>query len=462
MNKIVVTFFFILLLIGSLAAFTPTIDGVKDSGWGTTPTHNTYTTMIPTEFNLDGGCYVTDDANYVYIGIPTDNDPWGDGASVHMHVAIDVKNTTAGGTSDAWGSSIVYAQTYKPDFDIITQWNTDSENVGWTGLQTWTGSAWSQTQLTNIAGGGNQFTEMAIARSVFGNIALGETINISVWLRPDWSKNGASSCLPADAGFATDWGNGWQLSFTSQFSYAMTTELADMIAPKVVSMTQLSPTSFNLVFNEPMNETNAVISTNYTYGGGMSISSISMVNSSTYTFNTTAALTGGSTYTVTALPAITDVAGNPIDTGYNVGTLVANYYTDVTFQINMNLEIISGGFVPSTDQVYVRGGFNGWGTTQLFDGDSNGIYTVTLSLPYGVGTYFEYKFWNNHLGGDNWESVANRNYTTVSGDNTIPAVYWNNADPSSVTTHPINVTFKVDMSNVSSFTNVYVAGTFNG
>jgi len=454
----------ILLFSISLFAFTPVIDGVKDSGWGTTPNHSTTTSKLPTEFNLDGGVYLTDDENYVYIGIPTDNDPWNDSMPVHFHVAIDLRNTTTGGTTDAWGSGILYGQTYKPDFDIITQWNNTDENCGWTALQTWTGTAWSQSQLPPpyIKGGGNQFTEISIPRSILGNIGQGETINISVWARPDYTKTNASVCLPADATFPTDWGNGPAGTFTTQFSYTVQTLLVGMIAPQMVSITQLTDSSFNVTFDEPMKEENATEPSNYTFGGGMTVSSITMVNPSVYTFTTSLKMSGGATYSVTAHPEITDLAGNSIDTSHNSVSFVALYYSNVTFQVNMNLEILAGRFVPETDQVCARGGFNGWGTTPLSDPNTDGIYTVTLSIPYGEGSSFEYKYWNNHNAGDNWESLpANRSYTIVGEDNIIPAVYWNDLTPSGITTHVISVTFRVNMDLEDTSGGVFVAGDFN-
>src|SRR6056297_1853109 len=96
------------IVFAQIAPFTPVIDGVKDSDWGDTPTDTTYTTREPVSLNLEEGCYVTDDSAFIYIGVPTDNDPWDDGNSIHFHVAFDLNNTTTGGTSDAWGSSITY------------------------------------------------------------------------------------------------------------------------------------------------------------------------------------------------------------------------------------------------------------------------------------------------------------------------------------------------------------------
>jgi len=454
----------LMLLSMVLLAFTPTIDGVKDTGWGTTPTNSTTTEKQPIEFDLDGGVYVTDDANYIYIGIPTDNDPWGDGKSIHMHVAIDLRNTAVGGTSDKWGSSVLYGQPYKPEFDIITQWNSGSPNVGWTGLETWNGSSWTESEFpsANIKGGGSQFTEYAISRSVLGNIEQSEIINISVWLRPAWDKPRACSCVPEDASFPADWGDGGASTFTTQFPYTLTTLLADVIDPQVVSLTQLTESSFNVTFNEPMKEENALEPSNYTCGGGFSISSITEVSPTMYTINTALRLTGGNTYTLTAHPEITDVAGNPIDPLHNSASLVALYYSNVTFQVNMNVLIISGGFVPASDQVFARGQMNGWGTTLMSDPDLDGIYTVTLSVPYGTGDSFNYKYWNNHLAGDNWESIDNRSFTIVGVDNIIPVVYWSNIEPSGLTTHPIDVYFQVDMSLYPHGFGVFLAGDFNG
>jgi hypothetical protein len=455
----------LLMLSMVLLAFTPVIDGVKDAGWGTTPTHSTTTLSQPIEFNLDGGVYITDDPNFVYIGIPTDNDPWNDGKPVHFHVAIDLRNTTGGGTSDAWGSQVHYGQTYLPEFDIISQWSTTDENVGWTGFQTWhpewSTPGWSQVQLTSLAGGGGQFTEIALPRSVLGNIEISEIMNISVWARPAYDKQRATVCLPAQAGFTADWGDSGASTFTVQFPYTLTTLLTDMIDPQVVSLTQLTDSSFNITFNEPMKEENALEPSNYTPGGGFTISSITEVSNTVYTIHTTLKLTGGNTYTLTALSDITDVAGNPIDAAHNSASLVALYYSNVTFQVNMNVLIISGGFVPASDQVYVRGEMNGWGTSLMSDSNSDGIYDVTLSVAYGTGGTFAYKYWNNHLAGDNWESISDRSFTIVGVDNIIPVVYWSNIEPSGLTTHSIDVTFQVNMVLEDTSGGVFAAGDFN-
>jgi hypothetical protein len=62
---------------------------------------------------------------------------------------------------------------------------------------------------------------------------------------------------------------------------------------------------------------------------------------------------------------------------------------DITFQVDMNQQTVGGN-------VYMNGNFpqaNGWTTPVLMsDPNSDGIYTVTLSLNQGIP--FEYKFIN--------------------------------------------------------------------
>ena len=60
----------------------------------------------------------------------------------------------------------------------------------------------------------------------------------------------------------------------------------------------------------------------------------------------------------------------------------AAHATNVTFQVNMNIQIELGAFVVGTHQVVVRGTLNNWsGNDNLCtDGDADGIYTGTWDL----------------------------------------------------------------------------------
>ncbi len=355
------------LVIG-LNAFTPIIDGTKDAEWGETPTEGTFTTMQPTNFNLEGGCYVTDDSNYIYFGIPTDVDPWGDGNSIHFHLSIDIRNTAAGGTGDAWGSQVHYGQTYLPDFDIICQWNDTAPTPGYTGFMTWNGTGWDQVQLdpANIAGGGGAFTEIAIPRSMLDNIDLNDDINVSLWQRPAWNKNNANACCPADASFPSDYGDGAGGTQTTQFAYTVSTQLADTTAPRMSSAVQTAPDMVRVTFNEPMGS-GAQAAGNYSIDNGATINNVSMISSSVYDL-TVGGLVAGTEYELTASSAIMDASGNPIDPSYNSDTFTASAYTDVTFTINDNSRIY--------EDINVKGSFDEWTLHQAYDDGTNGDPTA--------------------------------------------------------------------------------------
>ncbi len=471
MNKILLLCTLMLMSM-ALYAFTPIIDGIKDAEWGEIPTHSSTTVKQPLEFNLDGGCYVTDDPDYVYIAIPIDNDPWEDGKSVHLHVAIDLRNTPDGGTYDAWGSSISYGQPFKPEFDVITQWSTADENLGYSAFQQWIGGTWNAESNPptgiHLRGEGCQCVEIAIHRSLLDNIEYTEVINISVWERPAWDKPGASICLPADPSFPSDWGNDGGV-FTTQFPYTLATLHTVIVAPQVASIMQLTSSSFNLTFSEPMNQEAASVISNYNYGGGMIISSITPISPTTFNFQTISNLSGGTTYSVIAKPEIVSAEGTPIDPVHNSASFTAVSNSSVTFYVSLTALIESGGFDPELDQIAVRGDFNGWGITNA-DGIPHhvlpstffDVYGITVSVPYGIGQTFEYKYWNNHNSGDNWENLpTNRSFTIAGETNVIPVVYWNNVDPTTLITHPIAVTFKVDMLMQTVSSGVYLAGGFN-
>jgi hypothetical protein len=103
---------------------------------------------------------------------------------------------------------------------------------------------------------------------------------------------------------------------------------------------------------------------------------------------------------------------------------------NVTFQVDMSVQMASGTFRPdSGDVVTVRGSFNDWGNSTnnpdtLTDGDNDSIYTKTLSLQ--SSETIAYKFWKTFRGGLDYESIANRTLTLGTNDTVLPAVYFNN------------------------------------
>ncbi len=140
---------------------------------------------------------------------------------------------------------------------------------------------------------------------------------------------------------------------------------------------------------------------------------------------------------------------------------------DVTFQVNMTNQSIS------TMGVHLAGSIQGWNpaSTEMFDQDGDGVYTVTLNVP--TNSQFSYKFIN----GNDWpmaETVPqlcgvsdgfggyNRQYTIGSSATAIPVVCFSEcADCGGVSN--VNVTFHVNMSNqIISPLGVHLAGNIQG
>jgi hypothetical protein len=91
-------------------------------------------------------------------------------------------------------------------------------------------------------------------------------------------------------------------------------------------------------------------------------------------------------------------------------------FRNVVFQVNMSVAEANGNFNPSNQNVYARGGFNGWGTTAMTLTDAtNKIYSATLEVGGAEGTPLDYKFFYG-TDGDNgtYESGDNRSFQSRS------------------------------------------------
>lgn len=127
------------------------------------------------------------------------------------------------------------------------------------------------------------------------------------------------------------------------------------------------------------------------------------------------------------------------------GTTVS---TDVTFQINMSVQVALGSFDPGSGTVSVAGEFNGWSasdfalTQSVSDLD---LWVGTRTLTGAADSTVSYKFVMN---GGTWEGnvgpggTQNRALTLTSSAQTLPVVFFNN-----VTAVPSNIpiTFQVNL-----------------
>jgi hypothetical protein len=156
------------------------------------------------------------------------------------------------------------------------------------------------------------------------------------------------------------------------------------------------------------------------------------------------------------------------------------YATPITFQVDMTAPLAAGTFVPANgDTVTAAGTFqtNQW-TPGVFvltnnpTGANSNVFSGTYVDRNTPGTGEQYKFTINPGGNGsaaNYESVNNRTFLLGSTAQTLPVVFWNNADPNNVLLVPTTVTFTVSMTNaVDVFGNpfnpandlVMVDGTF--
>lgn len=136
---------------------------------------------------------------------------------------------------------------------------------------------------------------------------------------------------------------------------------------------------------------------------------------------------------------------------------------DVTFKVDMNVEMGKGNFDATTDAVALRGAMNNWGETAMEDGDGDGVYEVTLSL---APDSYDYKFYHSG-GGGTWEEGyfdGNRNVVVADAGVVGPFFFNKLGEYTGVGT---TIEFQVDMQLpirqgkvTPGVTNVYVAGNF--
>ena len=145
---------------------------------------------------------------------------------------------------------------------------------------------------------------------------------------------------------------------------------------------------------------------------------------------------------------------------------------EVTFQVNMSLQLAQGTFDPEVGPVSVAGDFNSW-TTGLWVltnsvTDTN-IWTGTFKVSGALDSTFSYKYviyssnWENNGVGPN--GAQNRSGTLTSAKVTLPAVYFNNLAtlPSAIPlTFTVNLAAQIALGNFDPATGTVEArGSFN-
>lgn len=150
---------------------------------------------------------------------------------------------------------------------------------------------------------------------------------------------------------------------------------------------------------------------------------------------------------------------------------------DITFQIDMSVQIQLGNFDPENDLVFVAGDWD-WNalSTGPFERSTQNpnIWTFTHRQTNSIGALVNYKFIMYKSGTAVWEAdgvgpdgARNRQFNFPSGNTNLPVVYFNNiSNAQTVVVSP--VTFQVNLAVqdaygnfIPGFDTVTVAGEFN-
>jgi 1,4-alpha-glucan branching enzyme len=149
------------------------------------------------------------------------------------------------------------------------------------------------------------------------------------------------------------------------------------------------------------------------------------------------------------------------------GEVVQPVSYNVTFQVDMS-EVTESFTTPE-----VNGSFNGWcgACAPMSDANGDGIWELTIALEEG-NYEFKYAYDNWANGGETLApggscTVTNGDFTNralaVTGDLVLPVVCYGSCSPCNVMPAMYDVTFQVDMNNVTeTFTTPEVNGSFNG
>lgn len=156
-------------------------------------------------------------------------------------------------------------------------------------------------------------------------------------------------------------------------------------------------------------------------------------------------------------------------------SLVAANANQVTYQVNLGVQRAVGNFDPTAgDTVLVSGTFSttDWTTTSVLApsaGDSN-IYVGTFNNNVATGGTEQHKFIINPGGNSAadqllWESGANRTFQVTAGNQTLPAVYFDNVTNTPALTNAIAAADFIagaDMSHLAFFENRSISYRVNG
>ncbi len=429
-----------------------------------------------------GKVYVTNDANFLYIGIEFAKTCFCD---MNLGVALDI-GTAAGGVTDAFGRKIGFANVpFKPDWMIydVTPTNCNTfnfeqiyENVA--GVWQTRGTTFNPSYGTGSNGLGifdaDTFKEFKLPLSTIG-VAAGTVMHIEMWVTQEGATKGPLDALASDA---------VQLSTVSatQFDTPVVIEMTTMLPYTVLSAVDnasptvsnakavgfnllanrqfsLSTTKVDVTFNEPVDLTTAQVLTNYTYTGPAPLRTVTsavrdLLTPDVVHLTLSAAINANAAaYAITA-NGVKDLANNTIVS--NGTTNKASFYIqNVAFNGNFALGLCSGQFAVA-DTFAIEGSlapltFALCDNGLMLDANADSVYTLTVPFALPVSTLtnkgeadLEWKFSNKCNTFEPLGSNRTFHITSDSGSTARLSAAWNNDDPSLHTSRAVDVIFKVD------------------
>ena len=155
---------------------------------------------------------------------------------------------------------------------------------------------------------------------------------------------------------------------------------------------------------------------------------------------------------------------------FNNVTNSTSVTNEITFQVDMSVQISSGTFDPASGIVNIAGEFNSWSATATVMTNSpsrTNLWVITLPLSGAVGTSIGYKYvmngsWEGNVGPG---GSQNRSVTLTPTNQILSAVYFNNQASQPVPTplvFQVDLTVQIALGNFDPSTGyVEARGSFN-
>jgi hypothetical protein len=484
MRRFSTTLLAMLLLVVAVPAraFVPqtiALDGVNDfdpSNLLSDDTNDTQPGCVPPVLPLDlGRIYVTNDANYLYVGIEYAQACF---MAMNVGMAFDV-GTAAGGVTDPWARKIGWANVpYKPDFVLYDRTPDSGDLNGWQAFYKDTLGAWAPRGGGSHALGvidGATFKELKLPLATLG-VTTGTVMHLEFWVTQNDNAKGPIDAMASDDVQTSNPGGTVYnppavVQMTQMIPYTILNSV-DTVPPTVSGaeatgftilsnrQVQLFSNKIDVQFSEPVDLTTSQVAGNYVYSGASARTVISAVRDaatpSTVHLTLNAPIASSATAHAITVTGVKDAAvvGNTIVANgtTNVG---ACFIQNVTINGDFTLGLCSGNFT-AADTIAIEGSRSPltWSLCDnvlMTDANADGIYNATIpfTLPRNPATLkgeadLAWKFSHKCV---NYEPLgANRDYhlTSDNGAAVVIDAVWNNEVPANFTTIPVDVVFKVD------------------